>query len=169
MPFLQFPIFMAVFRAISRLPFTNGFAGSKDWVSQIDSTIFGLDLFADKTGGVAPNQLIGIIVLVILVVGTQVLQQLFSNKKQKEQQEKAQADIPAYRRKAVQQTKGGMASQMKIMMWTMTAMMGVFVYTSAAGLGVYWLIGNIYAIAQQFINSKNSEKRMEKLKEKHSR
>ena len=105
----------------------------------------------------------------VLVVGTQVLQQLLANKKQKEQQEKAQEDIPAYRRKAVQQTKGGMASQMKIMMWTMTGMMGVFVYTSAAGLGVYWLIGNLYAIAQQFINAKTSEKRMEKLKNKHSR
>lgn len=167
MPFLQFPIFMAVFRAISRIPFTNGFAGSKDWVSQIDSTIFGVDLFADKTAGGV--QLIGIIVLVILVVGTQILQQVISNKKQKEQQEKAQEDIPAYRRKAVQQQKGGMASQMKIMMWTMTGMMGVFVYTSAAGLGVYWLIGNLYAIAQQYINARNSEKRMEKLKEKHSR
>ena len=167
MPFLQFPIFMAVFRAISRLPYTNGFAGSNDWVSQIDSSIFGVDLFADKTAG--GTQLIGIIVLMILVVGTQVLQQLLANKKQKEQQEKAQEDIPAYRRKAVQQTKGGMASQMKIMMWTMTGMMGVFVYTSAAGLGVYWLIGNLYAIAQQFINAKTSEKRMEKLKNKHSR
>ena len=167
MPFLQFPIFMAVFRAISRIPYTNGFAGSKDWVSQIDATIFGIDLFADKTAGKV--QLIGIIVLVVLVVGTQVLQQLLANKKQKEQQEKAQEDIPAYRRKAVQQTKGGMASQMKVMMWAMTGMMGVFVYSSAAGLGVYWLIGNLYAIAQQFINAKTSEKRMEKLKNKHSR
>ena len=167
MPFLQFPIFMAVFRAISRIPYTNGFAGSNNWVGDIDSYIFGIDLFADKTA--SKIQLIGIIVLVVLVVGTQILQQVISNKKQKEQQEKAQEDIPAYRRKAVQQTKGGMAGQMKVMMWTMTGMMGVFVYSSAAGLGVYWLIGNLYAIAQQFINSKNSEKRMEKLKNKHSR
>ena len=62
-----------------------------------------------------------------------------------------------------------MASQMKIMMWSMTGMMGVFVFSSAAGLGVYWLIGNVYAIVQQIINSKTSEQRFEKLKQKHVR
>ncbi len=167
MPFLQFPIFMAVFRAVSRLPYTTGFAGSPDWVSKIDTKIFGIDLFCDRTVGGTP-QLIGIIVLCILVVGTQALQQLLANKKQKEAQEKAQADVPAYRRQSVQQNNQ-MQNQMKIMMWSMTAMMGVFVFTSAAGLGVYWLIGNIYAIVQQTINSKTSEKRLEKLKQKHSK
>ena len=168
MPFLQFPIFMAVFRAVSRLPYTNGSAGSADWVSKINSTVFGVDLFQDKTGGNQPAQLIGIIILCVLVVGTQVLQQLLANKKQKEQQEKAQADIPAYRRQSVNQSNQ-MASQMKIMMWSMTGMMGVFVFSSAAGLGVYWLIGNVYAIVQQIINSKTSEQRFEKLKQKHVR
>ena len=167
MPFLQFPIFMAVFRAVSRLPYTTGFAGSPDWVSSLNTKVFGVDLFNDRTVGGTP-QLIGIIVLCILVVGTQVLQQLLANKKQKEAQEKAQADVPAYRRQSVQQNNQ-MQQQMKIMMWTMTGMMGVFVFTSAAGLGVYWLIGNLYAIAQQYINSKTSEKRLEKLKQKHSR
>ena len=167
MPFLQFPIFMAVFRAVSRLPYTTGFAGSPDWVSSLNTKVFGVDLFNDRTVGGTP-QLIGIIVLCILVVGTQVLQQLLANKKQREAQEKAQADVPAYRRQSVQQNNQ-MQQQMKIMMWTMTGMMGVFVFTSAAGLGVYWLIGNLYAIAQQYINSKTSEKRLEKLKQKHSR
>ena len=136
MPFLQFPIFMAVYRAITRFPYTNGFAGSKDWVSSLDSKVFGIDLFADKSAGGV--QLVGIIVLAVLVVGTQVLQQLYSNKKQKEQQEKAQENIPAYRRQAAAQSNG-MAQQMKMMMWMMTAMMGMFVFTSKAGLGVYWL------------------------------
>lgn len=166
MPFLQFPIFISVFRAVSRLPYTTGFAGSPDWVSAINTKVFGVDLFADRTVG-GTQQLVGIIVLCVLVVGTQVLQQLLANKKQKEAQEKAQSDVPAYRRQSVQQNNQ-MQNQMKIMMWTMTGMMGVFVFTSAAGLGVYWLIGNIYAIVQQYLNSKTSEKRLEKLKQKHS-
>lgn len=167
MPFLQFPIFMAVFRAVSRLPYTTGFAGSPDWVSDLNTTVFGVNLFNDRTVGGTP-QLVGIIILCILVVGTQVLQQLLANKKQKEAQEKAQSDVPAYRRQSVQQNNQ-MQQQMKIMMWSMTGMMGVFVFTSAAGLGVYWLIGNIYAIVQQTLNSKTSEKRLEKLKQKHLR
>ena len=45
--------------------------------------------------------------------------------------------------------------------------MGMFVFTSKAGLGVYWLIGNVYAIVQQVISNKNSANRLEKLRQKH--
>ena len=48
----------------------------------------------------------------------------------------------------------------------MIFMMGMFVWQSAAGLGVYWCIGNIYSMGQTYINNKFSGKRMEKLKKK---
>lgn len=165
LPFLQFPIFMAVYRAITRLPYTDGSSGSPDWVSKINPNVFGLNLFEDRTAGQA--QLIGIIILCVLVVGTQLLSQYITTKRQKEQQKEAQADIPAYRRQAAAQTNS-MQSSMKIFMYMMTAMMAVFVFTSKAGLGVYWLIGNLYAIAQTFISTKSSAKRLEALKKKHN-
>ena len=55
---------------------------------------------------------------------------------------------------------------MKMMMYMMMLMMGLFVFTSKAGLGIYWGIGNLYSMAQMAINSKTNAKRMEKLRKK---
>ena len=53
---------------------------------------------------------------------------------------------------------------MKFMLWFMIFMMGSFVWTSKAGLGVYWFIGNIYSIVQMFVNNHmNDKKAAEKL------
>ena len=76
-----------------------------------------------------------------------------------------QADIPEYKRQAMQQDQAG--NSMKFMMYFMIVMMAVFVFQSAAGLGVYWLIGNIYTAVQTVISGKLSAKRLEKLKEKY--
>ena len=48
---------------------------------------------------------IGIIVLMIIVVGTQFLSQWLSERRQKKNKEESQADIPAYRRQAYEQQK----------------------------------------------------------------
>ena len=110
--------------------------------------------------------MIGIIVLLVLVVGTQILSQVLTQLKQKKTQQKSQENIPEYRRQAYNQTKNATQSQMKIMLWVMILMMGMFVWQSKAGLGVYWLIGNIYSMGQMFINNKNSAKKLEKLQNK---
>ena len=46
-------------------------------------------------------------------------------------------------------------------------MMVLFVWQSAAGLGVYWVVGNIYSTLQTWLGQKGTEKRLEKLREKH--
>ena len=166
-PFLQFPIFMAIFNAISRLPYTVAIEGSSiyklDWANQLKSSIFGVNLFEGRaTGGL--SQLIGIIVLIVLVVGTQILSQFITTRRQKSAAQKQQEDIPAYRRQAYNQTQNSAQSSMKVMLWVMIFMMGMFVWTSKAGLGVYWLIGNLYSMVQMLINSVTSEKRAAKLK-----
>lgn len=169
-PFLQFPIFMAIFRAISRLPYTKVIEGSTyygnfNWANELKSSIFGVNLFDDRTGA-ASGQLIGVIILVVLVVGTQILSQQLTQIRQKKNQQKQQEDIPLYRRQAYNQTQNSAQGTMKFMLWFMIIMMGSFVWTSKAGLGVYWLIGNIYSMVQMFINNATSAKRMEKLKNK---
>ena len=165
MPFLQFPIFMAVYRAIQQLPYTKPYGNvfTLDWANKLDSTIFGVDLFADKSIGT--TQLIAILVLVLLVVGTQFISQKLSEKRQKEQQEKKEEDIPEYRRQSYKQTNASTQNQMQMMIYFMMLMMGMFVWQSKAGLGVYWLIGNIYSMVQTYINNKTSLRKLEKMKE----
>ena len=165
MPFLQFPIFMAVYRAIQQLPYTTPKGGvfTLDWAERLNSTVFGVDLFADKSAGT--TQLIAILVLVILVIGTQFLSQKLSEKRQKEQQEKREEDIPVYRRQSYNQTKNSSQNQMQMMIYFMMLMMGMFVWQSKAGLGIYWLIGNIYSMIQTYINNNSAVKKLEKMKE----
>ena len=160
-PFLQFPIFMAVYRAISRLPYTKAIEGSRytlNWANELNGSLFGVNLFEDRNGG-GSYQLIGVIVLVLLVVGTQMLSQFLTQRRQKLAQEKRQEDIPAYRRQSYNQTQNQTASTMKMMLWFMIFMMGSFVWTSKAGLGVYWFIGNIYSIVQMFVNNHMNDKK----------
>ena len=90
---------------------------------------------------------------------------LLSEKRQKAAKNKAQEDVPMYRRQAVAQQANDTQRTMKIVMYLMIFMMAVFVWTSKAGLGVYWLIGNCYSMFQMYINSKQSEKKLEKLKQ----
>lgn len=168
MPILQFPIFMAVYRAVSSIPYTKAYSGTiftNNWANELNSRFLGIDLFEDRTAGT--GQLIGIIILMIIVVGTQFLSQWLSQRRQKKSQQEAQSDIPLYRRQSYEQEKNSTQSSMKIMMYMMMLMMGLFVFTSKAGLGVYWCIGNLYSMAQMAINSKTSAKKLEKLKKKY--
>lgn len=168
-PFLQFPIFMAIFRAISRIPYTRVIEGSNyslNWANEINPSFLGVNLFEDRYGG-GVNQLIGILVILAFVVGTQILSQLLTQQKQKQSQEKAQEDIPAYRRQSYNQTQNSTQSSMKMMLWMMIFMMGMFVWTSKAGLGIYWCIGNVYSMVQMIINNKTSDKRLAKMQQKH--
>ena len=167
LPFIQFPIFMAIYRAVSRIPYTvsyNNTIYDKDWANELNSKFLGLDLFQDRTAG--NGQFIGIIILVLIVVGTQFLSQWLSTKRQKKNQDAAQADIPLYRRQSYEQQKNSTQSSMKTMLYMMMLMMGLFVFTSKAGLGVYWCIGNIYSIFQMEINHRTSGKQLENLKKK---
>lgn len=167
MPILQFPIFMAIYRAVSRIPYTVEYVGSSfvnNWAAELNPNFLGLNMFEDRNAGT--GQFIGIIILVIIVVGTQFLSQWLSQRRQKKNQDKAQENIPEYRRKSYNQTQNSANSSMKMMLYTMMLMMGLFVFTSKAGLGIYWCIGNVYSIAQTEINNLTSAKRMEKLKKK---
>lgn len=175
LPFLQFPIFMAVYGAVRRFPYTVATEGSMfnlDWANttifgkNMNPTLFGIpfNLFEDYTSGT--GQLIGIIVLVLLVCGTQFLSQKLSEIRQKQNHQKSQEDIPAYRRQAYKQTNGQGQNTMKYVMYMMIFMMGTFVFTSKAGLGVYWLIGNLYSMLQTFLSNLMSQKKLAKMKEK---
>lgn len=179
LPFLQFPIFMAVYGAVRRFPYTIASEGTiynLNWAEKtmfgkdVNSTLFGLpfDLFEDYAGGPEKTQLIGIIVLVILVCGTQFLSQFLSERRQKKNSQRQQEDIPAYRRQAYKSQNAQGQNTMKYVMYMMIFMMGTFVLTSKAGLGVYWLIGNLYSMLQMFINNEMGQRKLKKMRESKS-
>ena len=115
------------------------------------------------------NQKIGVIVLAVLVGVTQLISIILSNMRQKKQQEKQMSNIPEYRRPQQNEQQKMTTNTMKFMLYFMAAMMVVFVWGSPAGLGLYWVVGNIYSTLQSWLGQLGSEKRMEKLRQKHQK
>ena len=157
-PFLQMPIFIAVYNAVLRIPLLTKEGVPAKLTLTDSSFFFGSDLKYGVMGvGTlkaelwSSNFFIGI-VLAILVGVTMWLLNYFSQKKPKYQK-----NIPN------QNQQNQMASQMKIMNYMMIGMM-VFASLSSNALAFYWVIGNIYSIAQSFINRYLNEKKYYKMK-----
>lgn len=187
MPFIQMPIFLAFFETLRRLPYTTA-----NWINSIDPSgikigeeiitaqdlmfdfsflnpkVFGIDLFKTIEEG-DTWQKIGIWVLGILVAGTQLLMQYFNQRRAKKQKDDLNKDIPVYRQPQQTEQQKSMNMTMNIMMYSMPVMMLIFIIQSPAGLGWYWLVGNIYTAIQSAISAKTSAKKIEKLREKFSR
>ena len=109
-----------------------------------------------------------IIILVVLVCGTQFLSQFLSERRQKKNAIRQQEDIPAYRRQAYKSEQKQGQNTMKYVMYLMIFMMGSFVFQSKAGLGVYWLIGNLYSMLQMFINNEMGQRKLKKMRAQKS-
>jgi YidC/Oxa1 family membrane protein insertase len=163
MPLIQMPIFIGFYTTISRMPAT--LSKPDHWLNVFDKTsIFGVDLLMGQTG--SPLQKTAVIILAILVGITQILSLYISQKRQKKLKQSQQSSVPAYRQARPDNQKQTEMT-MNIVMYVMTGMMVLFVLKSPAGLGLYWLIGNIYSTLQSTIGHKNSKKRLEVLKSRH--
>ncbi|MDD4211965.1 MAG: YidC/Oxa1 family membrane protein insertase [Bacilli bacterium] len=169
LPLVQFPIFVGFYRTISRMPATildteGNLLTSGHWLAVFNSVkIFGVNLLEGQTDN--PTQKIAVIVLAVLVGITQILSLFISQHRQKKARADQQASVPSYRRQQTD-TQKQTEKTMNIMMYAMTIMMVVFVLQSPAGLGLYWLVGNLYSTLQSYIGYKNSQKRLEVLKKK---
>lgn len=163
MPLIQMPIFIGFYRTISRMPETLKVQGH--WLNVFDTTnILGVNLLLGREG--SSLQKTAVIILAALVGLTQILSLYINQRRQKKMKEEQQSTVPSYRRQqAANQRQTEMT--MNIMMYGMTAMMVLFVLQSPAGLGIYWLVGNIYSTIQSQIGHKNNKKRLEMLKSKH--
>lgn len=167
MPFVQMPIFLGFFAVIRRIPATRGAEFPLDF-SFLNHKILGIDLFLDKGALAWDNlQMWAIIILAILVSGTQILSQVLMSRRQKSMREEVNENTPAYRMPAKTDQQKQSEKMMKFMIYGMTIMMAFFVWTNPAALGFYWLIGNIYSTIQAHIGHKLSTQRMEKLKSKY--
>ena len=175
-PFLQLPIFIAFFETLRRIPSTrmSYIATTELGITKLpldfdflNGMMFGIDLFKDKSEG--GFQKTGIWILAILVGVTQIVSQILINHRQKKQKEEMQSDIPEYRRPTQTEQQKQTEMMMKVMLYGMPLMMVVFIITSPAALGLYWLVGNVYSTLQSYIGSKTSKKRLDALKEKFNK
>lgn len=151
-PILQMPIFLAMFQTVYRITAPGGM-----YLNQISNKtlLFGLvDLTAG--GWNDPSSY----VLAAIVGVTMWLLQTLSTKK------------PSYAKNTGTQVKSEQALQtektMKTVSTVMIGMMVLTTLTSVNALGFYWIIGNIFSIAQSLINRKLSEKKFEKTKSTQS-
>lgn len=166
LPFVQFPIFIAFYQTLQRIPKTRNPQYKFDF-SFLKGNFFGIDLFRSRLDEpVTKYQTWGIIILAALVGITQVFSQFLATRRQKRAKEEAQANIPAYRRTQTTDVQKQTETMMKVMMYSLTAMMVFFVYSSTAALGLYWLVGNLYSTLQAEISARTSKKRLEVLREK---
>ena len=160
-PFLQMPIFMAMYSVVRRITVPGGM------LSLEDSSFFGIDNclslgIMGTEGAIAEKWsapfIVGI-VLAILVGGTMWLLNYFSQKK------------PSYQKNThthnASPQADQMASTMKFMNYFMIFMM-VMAALSNNGLALYWVFGNIYSIIQGFINRYLNEKKYYKMKKSDS-
>lgn len=170
MPLVQMPIFLGFYYTIRKIPACMNVEGH--WLNIFKETkIFGVDMILSKPASFADNktQFIGVIVLAVLVGLTQIVSIILSNRRQKRAKESTVSDVPEYRRPKQTDQQKSSEMMMKVMMYMMAGMMVLFVWQSPAGLGLYWVVGNIYTTLQSYIGEKNSAKRLEKLRNKVNR
>lgn len=173
-PILQFPLFIAFYETLRRIPKTIGEQFTLNF-GIMNHTFLGIDLFEGSTlspealelGLIDPNfQKYGIWALAIIVALSQIISQILMMRRQKKQQAEMYIDVPDYRQpqKTEQQKSQGM--MMNIFAFSMSIMMALFVLRSPAALGLYWLVGNLYTMLQSYLNARGSTKRKDKLKVK---
>ncbi len=146
MPFLQMPIFIAMYGVVRRVTLEGGMYAN----SITNTNFFGINLANQQDG------IIGM-TLAALVGGTMYLLQYISMKK------------PAYAKNTAKHVPNPQAEQtektMKFVSYFMVIMMAFASYQSNA-LALYWIFGNIYSLGQTLLNRKLNEKKHEQLKQK---
>jgi YidC/Oxa1 family membrane protein insertase len=146
LPFLQMPIFIAMYGVVRRIPLEGGMY--RETVSH--TTFLGINL-ANMNDGLTALVLAGIVGATMFV-----LQQISMKK-------------PSYAKNTSTHNPNNQAEQtqktMKFISYFMVVMMMFISYQSNA-LAVYWIFGNLYSLGQTLFNRKMNEKKHAKLMEK---
>ena len=146
LPFLQMPIFIAMYGVVRRIPLEGGMY--REAVSH--TTFLGINL-ANMNDGLTALVLAGI------VGATMFILQQISMKK------------PSYAKNTSTHNPNNQAEQtqktMKFISYFMVVMMMFISYQSNA-LAVYWIFGNLYSLGQTLFNRKMNEKKHAKLMQK---
>ena len=148
MPFLQMPIFIAMYRVVLRITLEGGMYTDK----VVNTRFLGIELAAGSQGILSASG-----ILALIVGATMFALQQISQKK------------PSYAKNTGMQNKNANAQStqqtMKMVSYFMVIMMATFAYSNNA-LALYWVVGNIYSIGQTLVNRKLNERKHEQLKQK---
>jgi YidC/Oxa1 family membrane protein insertase len=166
LPFLQMPLFLGFFQALRRIPDTLDTTLKMNFAF-MNQNFLGLNLFMNKTD--MPEQATKIWILAIAVGVLQVLSQILTILRQKWQKKQVYSDIPEYRKPQQTQQNKSQNIMMNVFAFAMSVMMVVFVLGNPAGLGLYWLVGNLYTMIQAQISFMLTEKRLAKLRAKYNK
>ncbi len=157
-PFLQMPIFIAMYQVVRRMPLSNGtlegfgkdvqtfVAGLPNYRESLDFSF----LWIKDLGQADPYY-----ILPILVGITMFLYQRYSMKK---------PDYLKVKTYAKTDQQKSSETTMKYMSYFMVIML-VSIALTNAGIALYWIIGNGYQFLQTYVNRRQSQK---KYLEKHS-
>lgn len=154
MPFLQMPIFIAVYQTVIRIVHEGGI-----WTQKVSNkNFFGINLslsgnFDFLKDGFTSTGWHGVI-LAILVFGTNILLTYLSSRKPKYLKE-THKHSPKSKESEQQQ-------KMMQMMPYIFAVMMFGIALSSNSLALYWIIGNLYSLFQTSINRIINEKKYSK-------
>jgi YidC/Oxa1 family membrane protein insertase len=161
MPFLQMPIFIAMYQVVQRFPLTDesvfgGITGVMRqgflWTNLGNTFVFN-QLFDAATSSAAWSAFFQNLPLAIIVGATMFLSQWLTTQRQKASQRPNR-----YQSAQAQQT----AKTMKYMMYFMTFMMA-YIALGNAGIAFYWIIGNCYQLFQSEVSHRQMLAKKEKL------
>lgn len=144
LPFLQMPIFIAMYQVVRRIPLSDGsVAGTRDY-SDLQFNF----LWIEDLGKADPLYILPILVGVLMF-----LYQRYSMKK------------PDYLQNKKFKTDQAMQSEktMKMMSYFMVVMLVSIAWTNA-GIALYWIVGNAYQFLQTYLNRRANYKTMERHK-----
>ena len=141
LPFLQMPIFIAMYQTVTRILVPGGY-----WAAKITNTKFlGIEL---SIGSHWTSY-----ILAGLVGVTMILLQWITTRK------------PKHLKNTAQHKKDEQAAQtertMKIVSYIMVVMMVIFAFRSNA-LALYWIVGNLFSLGQSLLQKQINKKQFEK-------
>ena len=148
LPFLQMPIFIAMYQVVRRIPLSHGIAeGARDF-SDLNYSFLWIDNLGSSDtyflGSADPYLILPILVGVLMF-----LYQQYSMKK------------PEYLQNKKYKSSQGSQSEktMKMMSYFMVIMLVSIAWTNS-GIALYWIVGNAYQFLQTFLNRRSNIKKM---------
>jgi len=146
MPFLQMPIFIAMYQVVQRFPLTDTAVFNGGVTTTMNINFLWTNLGSTDW---LPN-----LPLALLVGVTMWLSQYLAQQRTKKTQKNVR-----YQNAQAQQTQ----KTMQFMMYFMTAMMA-WIALGNAGIAFYWIIGNIYQLLQSHLGQRGMVARQEELR-----
>ncbi len=151
LPFLQMPIFIAMYQVVRRIPLSDGMVdgvivdGVRDY-SDLDFSFLWIPNLAEAD----PYYILPILVGVLMF-----FYQRYSMKKPEYLQNQK------YKSEKAQQSE----KTMKMMSYFMVIML-VSIAVTNSGIALYWVVGNAYQFLQTFLNRRGNFKKMKQQKDK---